>query len=46
MKLAMVSRPLADLPIEVARAAVFLGSDWASYITGHLMAVDGGVLMH
>lgn len=36
----------AGLPIEVARAAVFLGSDWASYITGHLMAVDGGVLMH
>ncbi|OYY32004.1 MULTISPECIES: SDR family NAD(P)-dependent oxidoreductase [unclassified Polaromonas] len=27
---------------EVARAAVFLGSDWASYITGVVLPVDGG----
>jgi NAD(P)-dependent dehydrogenase (short-subunit alcohol dehydrogenase family) len=31
-------------PEEVAGAAVFLCSDDASYITGHVMAVDGGFL--
>jgi NAD(P)-dependent dehydrogenase (short-subunit alcohol dehydrogenase family) len=31
-------------PEEVARAAVFLASDDASYITGHTLAVDGGYL--
>jgi len=30
------------LPVEIARAAVWLCSDSASFITGHLMAVDGG----
>jgi NAD(P)-dependent dehydrogenase (short-subunit alcohol dehydrogenase family) len=30
------------LPVEVARAVVWLCSDSASFITGHLMAVDGG----
>ena len=30
------------LPIEVARVAVWLCSDSASFITGHLMVVDGG----
>jgi len=29
---------------EVARAALFLASDDASYITGHTLAVDGGYL--
>ena len=33
------------LPIELARAAVFLASDWASYITGHALVVSGGALM-
>src|SRR5258705_7335636 len=31
-------------PEEVARAALFLASDDASYITGHTPAVDGGYL--
>lgn len=30
------------LPAEVAQAAVFLLSDWASYITGTVLPVDGG----
>jgi len=29
-------------PLEVARAAAFLMSDWASYITGAVLPVDGG----
>jgi NAD(P)-dependent dehydrogenase (short-subunit alcohol dehydrogenase family) len=31
-------------PDEVARAALFLASDDASFITGHTLAVDGGYL--
>jgi NAD(P)-dependent dehydrogenase (short-subunit alcohol dehydrogenase family) len=31
-------------PEEVAGAAVFLASDSASFVTGHLLAVDGGFL--
>ncbi|MBE7422181.1 MAG: 3-oxoacyl-ACP reductase FabG [Zoogloeaceae bacterium] len=30
-------------PNEVAPAFVFLASDWASYITGQILAVDGGL---
>ena len=32
------------LPEDVAQAAVFLASDGASWITGHLLPVDGGSL--
>jgi len=32
-------------PVECARGAVFLASDLASYVTGHVLAVDGGFLM-
>lgn len=32
-------------PVECARGAVFLASDLASYINGHVLSVDGGLLM-
>jgi 3-oxoacyl-[acyl-carrier protein] reductase len=32
-------------PGEVAEAIVFLASERASYITGQILAVDGGLLM-
>jgi NAD(P)-dependent dehydrogenase (short-subunit alcohol dehydrogenase family) len=31
-------------PADMAGAAVFLASDDAGYVTGHLLAVDGGIL--
>ena len=31
-------------PAEIAEPIVWLCSDAASYVTGHAMAVDGGVL--
>jgi NAD(P)-dependent dehydrogenase (short-subunit alcohol dehydrogenase family) len=32
-------------PIEIARAIAFLASDWASFITGAALIVDGGMLV-
>lgn len=32
-------------PEEVARAITFLASDWASFVTGAALAVDGGMLV-
>jgi 3-oxoacyl-[acyl-carrier protein] reductase len=40
-KLTMLGR-LAE-PIEIANAALFLASDDASYITGHVLSVNGGM---
>jgi len=45
-KAALVSQlPLARLGLseELANAIVFIGSDEASYITGHVLNVDGGL---
>ena len=36
----------AATPEEIAPAAVFLASEEAGYITGHVLAVDGGLVMH
>ncbi|HXK33334.1 MAG TPA: 3-oxoacyl-[acyl-carrier-protein] reductase [Dehalococcoidia bacterium] len=33
-------------PEEVAPAAVFLASDEAAYVTGHVLTVDGGLVMY
>ena len=32
-------------PIEIARSIAFLASDWASFITGAALTVDGGMLV-
>jgi NAD(P)-dependent dehydrogenase (short-subunit alcohol dehydrogenase family) len=34
--------PRLGKPIDVARAALFLASDEATYLTGHNLMVDGG----
>ncbi|MGB2694755.1 MAG: 3-oxoacyl-[acyl-carrier-protein] reductase [Dehalococcoidia bacterium] len=40
--------PLArtGAPEDIAPAAVYLASEEASYITGHVLVVDGGLVMH
>ena len=39
--------PLARLgvPEDIANAALFLASDLAAWITGHILVVDGGALV-
>jgi 3-oxoacyl-[acyl-carrier protein] reductase len=32
-------------PADVANATLFLASDYASYITGQVLVVDGGMVM-
>ena len=44
--LGMIPLGRAAQPHEVAKAVAFLASDDAAYITGHVLAVDGGIVMH
>jgi NAD(P)-dependent dehydrogenase (short-subunit alcohol dehydrogenase family) len=32
-------------PVDIAKAVQFLSSEEASYITGHVLVVDGGYLL-
>jgi 3-oxoacyl-[acyl-carrier protein] reductase len=42
----MVALGRTATPQDIAPAAVFLASDEAAYITGHVLTVDGGLVMH
>ena len=42
----MVATGRTGTPADVAPAAVFLASDEAAYITGHVLTVDGGLVMY
>ncbi len=44
LQLVPLGRPA--VPEEIAPAVVFLASEEAGYITGHVLAVDGGLVMH
>jgi 3-oxoacyl-[acyl-carrier protein] reductase len=44
MKIVAVAR--AGTPDDIAPAAVFLASDEAAYVTGHVLTVDGGLVMY
>lgn len=43
--LGMIPLGRAAQPEEVAKSVAFLASDDAGYITGHVLAVDGGIVM-
>ena len=43
--LAMIPLGRRGTPEDIARATAFLASDDAAYITGHVLAVDGGMAM-
>ncbi len=42
----MVAAGRTGTPSDIAPAAVFLASDEAAYITGHVLTVDGGLVMY
>jgi 3-oxoacyl-[acyl-carrier protein] reductase len=42
----MVAVGRTGTPEDIAPAAVFLASDEAAYVTGHVMAIDGGLVMY
>jgi 3-oxoacyl-[acyl-carrier protein] reductase len=42
----MVALGRTGTPHDIAPAAVFLASDEAAYITGHVLTVDGGLVMY
>jgi 3-oxoacyl-[acyl-carrier protein] reductase len=42
----MVAVGRTGTPSDVAPAAVFLASDEAAYVTGHVLTVDGGLVMY
>lgn len=42
----MVAVGRTGKPADVAPAAVFLASDEAAYVTGHVLTVDGGLVMY